>query len=189
MGARVSAGGFFSGAARLLHRHYRDAIDHGMALECRQAGLPSDIQVAPGVYLSLYILGHMNSVFIYARNFLGIPTDWNFAIGAPTGLIHEAWNIHLLPHYALGVFFVLSHLASGLRMVLIAHGVDRLAANRLWGACVAISAFISAAIIAGMCGVRIATAAACSDWSRARAGHRCRCSWWSWTLWLCEFEP
>ena len=32
----------------------------------------------------------MNSVFIYARSFLGIPTDWNFAIGAPTGLIHES---------------------------------------------------------------------------------------------------
>jgi hypothetical protein len=53
------------------------------------------------------------------------------------------------------VFFVLSHLASGLRVVLIAHGVDRRAANRLWGAGVAISALISAAIIAGMCGVRI----------------------------------
>jgi len=112
-------------------------------------------QVASGAYLSLYILGHMNSVFIYARTFLGIPTDWNFAIGAPTGLIHDAWNIRLLPHYALGAFFVLSHLASGLRVVLIAHGVDRRAANRLWGAGVAISAGISAAIIAGMCGVRI----------------------------------
>jgi len=97
----------------------------------------------------------MNSVFIYARGFLGIWTDWNFAIGAPTGLIHDAWNIRLLPHYALGVFFVLSHLASGLRVVLIAHGVDRPAANRLWGAGVAISAVTSAAIIAGMCGVRI----------------------------------
>jgi len=40
-------------------------------------------------------------------------------------------------------------------MVLIAHGVDRLAANRLWGAGIAISAFISAATIAGMCGIRI----------------------------------
>lgn len=44
-------------------------------------------------YLSLFILGHMNSVFIYARSFLGIPTDWNFALRAPSGLIHDAWNI------------------------------------------------------------------------------------------------
>ena len=112
-------------------------------------------QVASGAYLSLFILGHMNSVFIYARSFLGIPTDWNFAIGAPTGLIHDAWNIRLLPHYALGVFFVLSHIASGLRVVLIAHGVDRRNADRLWMTCVAMSIVVAAAIIAGMCGVRI----------------------------------
>ncbi|MGE5524092.1 MAG: hypothetical protein ACM3SS_10260 [Rhodospirillaceae bacterium] len=111
-------------------------------------------QVASGAYLSLFILGHMNSVFIYARSFLGIPTDWNFAIGAPTGLIHDAWNIRLLPHYALGVFFVLSHIASGLRVVLSAHGVDRRNADRLWMTCVAMSIVVAAAIIAGMCGVR-----------------------------------
>ena len=112
-------------------------------------------QVASGAYLSVYILGHMNSVFVYARSFLGIPTDWNFMTGAPTGLIHDAWNIRLLPHYALGAFFVLSHLASGLRVVLIAHGVDQRNADRLWRVCVAMSAIIATAIIAGMCGVRI----------------------------------
>jgi hypothetical protein len=116
-------------------------------------------QVASGAYLSMFILGHMNSVFIYARSFLGIPTDWNFAIGAPTGLIHDAWNIRLLPHYALGVFFVLSHIASGLRVVLIAHGVAQRTADRIWGAGVALSAIVAAAIIAGMCGVRIGSSA------------------------------
>jgi len=118
-------------------------------------GIHRTYQVASGAYLSLFILGHMNSVFIYARSFLGVPTDWNFAIGAPTGLIHDAWNIRLLPHYALGVFFVLSHIASGLRVVLIAHGVDRRKADSLWMICVAISVVVAAAIIAGMCGVRI----------------------------------
>jgi len=118
-------------------------------------GFHRTYQVASGAYLSLFILGHMNSVFIYARSFLGIPTDWNFAIGAPTGLIHDAWNIRLLPHYALGVFFVLSHIASGLRVVLIAHGVDRRNADPLWMICVAISIVVAAAIITGMCGVRI----------------------------------
>ncbi|WP_377831040.1 hypothetical protein ACFKHW_40325 (plasmid) [Bradyrhizobium lupini] len=134
-------------------------IGTGLFLAWRWSAAPQrfhrTFQVASGAYLSLYILGHMNSVFIYARTFLGIPTDWNFAIGAPTGLIHDAWNIRLLPHYALGVFFVLSHLASGLRVVLIAHGVNGGAANRLWGAGVAASAVISAAIIVGMCGVQV----------------------------------
>jgi hypothetical protein len=97
----------------------------------------------------------MNSVFIYARRFLGIPTDWNFAIGAPTGLLHDAWNIRLFPHYALGVFFVLSHITSGARVVMIAHGIAERYANRLWSVSAAFSAVIAAAIMAGMCGVRI----------------------------------
>jgi hypothetical protein len=118
-------------------------------------GFHRTYQVASGAYLSLFMLGHMNSVFIYARSFLGIPTDWDFAIGAPAGPIHDAWNIRLLPHYALGVFFVLSHIASGLRVVLIAHGVAQRTVDRIWGAGVALSAIVAAAIIAGMCGVRI----------------------------------
>ncbi|WP_063985042.1 hypothetical protein [Bradyrhizobium sp.] len=134
-------------------------IGTGLFLAWRWSAAVHDFQrtyqVASGAYLSLFILGHMNSVFVYARSFLGIPTDWNFAIGAPTGLIQDAWNIRLLPHYALGAFFVLSHLASGLRVALIAHGVDQRNADRLWHVCVAMSAIVAAAIIAGMCGVRI----------------------------------
>src|SRR2546423_4649390 len=66
-------------------------IGTGLFLAWRWSAAPQGFhrtfQVASGAYLSMYILGHMNSVFIYARSFLGIPTDWNFAIGAPTGLI------------------------------------------------------------------------------------------------------
>jgi hypothetical protein len=138
-------------------------IGTGLYLAWRRSAAPQGFhrtyQVASGAYLSLFILGHMNSVFVYARSFLGIPTDWNFAIGAPTGLIHDAWNIRLLPHYALGVFFVLSHIVSGLRVVLIAHGVAPRQADRFWGVGVALSAIAAAAIIAGLCGVRIGATA------------------------------
>jgi hypothetical protein len=134
-------------------------IGTGLFLTWRWSAAPQPFhrtfQVASGAYLSLFILGHMNSVFIYARRFLRIPTDWNFATGAPTGLIHDGWNIRLLPHYALGVFFVLSHIASGLRVVLISHGLARSYADRLWGAAVALGAMTAAAIIAAMCGVRL----------------------------------
>lgn len=134
-------------------------VGTGLYLAWRWSAAPQDFhrtyQVASGAYLSMYILGHMNSVFVYARRFLGIPTDWNFAVGAPTGLIHDAWNIRLLPHYALGTFFVLSHITSGLRVILIAHGMDRRYADRIWATGVALGAIVAAAIIAGMCGVRI----------------------------------
>ena len=134
-------------------------IATGLRLAWRWSGVRADarrvFQVASGLYLSVYILGHMNSVFIYARTYLKIDTGWAFATGAPTGLIHDPWNIRLLPHYALGVFFVLGHLASGLRQVLLAHHAPAPLVNRLWAGALAASAAISAAIILGMCGVRV----------------------------------
>ena len=131
----------------------------GFRLAWRWSALPADwrrvFQIASGFYLSVFILGHMNYVFIYARTVQKIDTGWDFAIGAPTGLLYDAWNIRLLPHYTLGVFFVLAHLASGLRVVLLAHSVNPRWVNRTWSAGVLISFAIAAAIIAGMCGARI----------------------------------
>ncbi|WP_149086555.1 hypothetical protein [Pseudomonas prosekii] len=112
-------------------------------------------QIATGVFMSVFILGHMNSVFIFARTWLDIPTDWAFAAGLPTGLIHDAWNIRLLPHYALGVFFVLAHLASGLRVVMLAHDAKMSTANRFWWSGVLLSAVVSAAIMCGMTGLKL----------------------------------
>lgn len=112
-------------------------------------------QIASGFYLSLFVLGHMNSVFVFARAYLHINTGWGFATGAPTGLIHDAWNIRLLPHYWLGVFFVLSHLATGLRVILSAHGGDRVLLSRLWGVSLVASALVASLILAGMCGLRL----------------------------------
>ena len=129
----------------------------GFRLAWRWSGLSADgrrvFQVASGFYLSVFILGHMNSVFIYARTVLRIDTGWNFATGAPAGLLYGAGR--LIPHYALGVFFVLAHLVSGLRVVLLAHGADRRWVDPAWNVGVVVSVAISAAIIAGMCGARI----------------------------------
>lgn len=134
-------------------------IGSGLALAWRWSGGTAPpfrvFQVASGLYLSIFILGHMNSVFIFARTYSKIDTGWAFATGAPTGLIHDSWNIRLLPHYWLGVFFVLSHLASGLRVVLAAHGLAEATAARVWTAGLVVSALIATGIIAGMCGIRV----------------------------------
>jgi hypothetical protein len=85
-------------------------IGMGLFFVWRRTGAPSDrfrtFQIASGVYLAFYVLGHMDSVFIFARTYLGIDTGWSFATGAPTGLVKDPWNIRLVPHYWLGVFFV-----------------------------------------------------------------------------------
>src|SRR5262249_45712920 len=65
----------------------------GLFFAWRLTAAPSDrfrpFQIASGVYLAFYVLGHMNSVFIFARAYLGIDTDWGFATGAPAGLVKD----------------------------------------------------------------------------------------------------
>jgi hypothetical protein len=112
-------------------------------------------QLASGIYLAFYVIGHMNSVFIFARTFLGIDTDWAFATGAPQGLIRDPWNIRLVPHYWLGVFFVLSHLSSGLRGVLLAHGWQKSVADRVMIGGSLTGGLVATLIMLGLCGMRI----------------------------------
>jgi hypothetical protein len=117
--------------------------------------LPRAIQVASGIYLSAFIITHLNSALISARMVHHIETNWAWASGGESGLIMDAWNIRLVPHYALGVFFVMTHVFCGLRVVLLAHGMREPVANRiLWGG-MSFAAVLSAAIMSGLCGVRV----------------------------------
>jgi hypothetical protein len=97
----------------------------------------------------------MNSVFIFARTYLGIDSGWGFATGAPTGLVRDSWNIRLVPHYWLGVFFVLAHLAAGARVILIGHGVRKAFADGVMIGGAIIAGIIATVIILGMCGMRV----------------------------------
>jgi hypothetical protein len=112
-------------------------------------------QIATGIFLAAYVLGHMNSVFVFGRLYLGIDTDWAFATGAPAGLVKDAWNIRLVPHYGLGVFFVLSHLAAGGRAVMLSHGVRQRYADRFLIGSATAAGFVAFVIIFGMCGARL----------------------------------
>jgi hypothetical protein len=118
---------------------------------------PSDLrrtlQIASGAYLLFFVPGHMNSVFVYARAIANIPTDWNFATGAPTGILLDAWNIRLLPHYLLGVFFVITHLILGARGISLAHHMSLRTADRLSSTGIAGAAILAIAILLGMIGV------------------------------------
>jgi hypothetical protein len=134
-------------------------IGTGLYFVWRLTAAPSDrfrtFQIASGVYLAFYVLGHMDSVFIFARTYLGIDTDWSFATGAPTGLVKDPWNIRLVPHYWLGVFFVLAHLAAGARVVIMAHGVSKAFADRFMVGGAVVAGIIATVIMLGMCGMRV----------------------------------
>lgn len=134
-------------------------VGSGVYLATHIGARPMDrfrtFQIATGIFLAAYVLGHMNSVFVFARLYLGIDSDWAFATGAPAGLIKDAWNIRLVPHYGLGVFFVLSHLAAGARAVMLSHGVAKRYADRFAIGSATAAGFIAFAIMFGMCGARL----------------------------------
>nr|WP_314578080.1 hypothetical protein [uncultured Pseudomonas sp.] len=111
-------------------------------------------QVASGACIAMFALCHMNSVFIMARTILGIHTDYVFATGGGK-MIPDPWAIRLFPHYALGGFFVLAHLCCGLRVVALAHGLNRALANKLWWVGAVGSAVVSLTIMLGLIGVRV----------------------------------
>jgi len=134
-------------------------VGTGLFFVWRLTAAPSDrfrtFQIASGVYLAFYVLGHMDSVFIFARTYLGIDTGWDFATGAPTGLVKDRWNIRLVPHYWLGAFFVLAHLAAGARGVMMANGVSKAFADRFMVGGAVVAGLVATVIMLGMCGMRV----------------------------------
>ena len=137
-------------------------VGSGIYLATRATAEPTDrfrtFQIGSGIFLAAYVLGHMNSVFVFARLYLGIDSDWGFATGAPAGLIKDAWNIRLVPHYGLGLFFVLSHLAAGGRAVMLSHRVRRQYADRFLIGSATAAAVVALAIMFGACGGRLSFA-------------------------------
>jgi succinate dehydrogenase/fumarate reductase cytochrome b subunit len=131
----------------------------GLRLAWNWSAVGSDnyriFQVGSGVFLAVFILGHLNAVFVFARTYAGIETGWDFASGDPVGMIHDPWGIRLLPHYSIGVFFIITHLFSGLRGVMLAHGASQLKANQIWLGGAVFGALISLLIMLGITGVRL----------------------------------
>ena len=82
-------------------------------------------------------------------------SDWAFATGAPSGLVKDAWNIRLVPHHGLGVFFVLSHLAAGARGLMLSYSVDRRHAERFLIGGATAAGLVASVILFGMCGARL----------------------------------
>jgi hypothetical protein len=112
------------------------------------------LQTATGAYLVAFIASHINSVFVLARYF-GTDTDYAWATYQPIGLVRDAWSERLIPHYSLGVLFVLAHIACGLRTVMLGHGVSIHKANRICWALIAAGSMWTVIIVAGMLGVRV----------------------------------
>jgi len=96
-----------------------------------RADLFRTVQTSTGAFLTAFIASHLNAVFILGRAVTKVDTTFLWASGAPVGLLPDAWNVRLLPHYSLGVWFVIIHMGLGLRGVLLAHRVSPPTADRI----------------------------------------------------------
>jgi hypothetical protein len=130
----------------------------GLTLWSPKTRAPADVwttlQTASGIYLAVYLASHVNSIFVLARHF-GIETDWDWAAGAPLGVLRDAWDIRLLPHYSLAVFMVLTHLSCGLRGILVAHQFPSARADRVTWLLIGFSAAVAFAITVALVGGRL----------------------------------
>ena len=106
----------------------------GVILFWRATAARSDLyrtlQTSTGAFLTAFIVSHLNAVFILGRAVTKVDTNFLWASGAPVGLLPDAWNVRLIPHYSLGVWFVITHMGLGLRGVLLAHQVSPSLADR-----------------------------------------------------------
>jgi hypothetical protein len=129
----------------------------GLTLFWRATATRSDLyqtlQTSTGAFLTAFIVSHLNAVFILGRAVGKVDTTFLWASGAPVGLLPDAWNVRLIPHYSLGVWFVITHMGLGLRRVLLFHGVSLAAADRIAWAAGAVGAALAVTITVAQLGV------------------------------------
>jgi hypothetical protein len=108
------------------------------------------VQAASGVYVGVFLCSHVRAV-LTARQ-LGIETDWTFASGPDSLLDGMGMSGRLIPHYFLGTLCLIVHVACGLRVVLLQHGIARAAGNRVLYGLSAVAIVVTAASCAALLG-------------------------------------
>ncbi len=130
----------------------------GTVLVGRRLRMPSDflgtIQTMSGVYVGVYFLAHMTAVF--AARYAGTDTNWSWLTRPHDSMLVSLSNLRLLAHYWVGPIAIVTHVACGLRMVLLQHDTSPAAANRLALALMAVGVVVSAVILAALLNVHVA---------------------------------
>ena len=107
----------------------------------------STLQMATGTYLMMFLASHVSAVF-RARLLRNRDTDWSWLSGGE--LLSDAWSARLVPYYFLAVISLAVHVACGLRVVMVGHGMRVGRGNALVASFAALATLGSSLILAGL---------------------------------------
>jgi hypothetical protein len=93
---------------------------------------------------------------VFAARYAGTDTNWNWLTNNDTGMLVSLSSLRLIAHYWVGPVAIITHLACGLRMVLLQHEVSPAIATRLVPAFMTLGIVISSVILVGLFSVHIA---------------------------------
>jgi hypothetical protein len=167
----IVSGADHIGVMKIIRLVYRNAIIEpllltliafqvmsGFVLVRRRLARASDffgtLQTLTGVYVGIYLLGHMTAAF--AARGAGTDTNWNWLTSDDRGLLFFLSGFALVGHYWVGPIAIVTHVACGLRGVAMAHGVSEPAAGRLAWSLIGSGVVASSIILAGLLGAHIA---------------------------------
>jgi succinate dehydrogenase/fumarate reductase cytochrome b subunit len=105
------------------------------------------LQISTGAYLMVFLLSHVSAVF-RARLLRHTDTDWNWLSGGE--LLTDPWSARLVPYYFVAVIALAVHVACGLRVIAIGHGMRVARGNVLVAVFAILSALGSSLILAGL---------------------------------------
>lgn len=112
------------------------------------------LQTMTGVYVGIYLLAHMTAAFS-ARG-AGTDTNWNWLTDNDQGLLDHLSSFTLVAHYWVGPVAIVTHVACGLRNVMMEHGISPAGAGRMAWSLIGLGIAASSVILAGLVGVHIA---------------------------------
>lgn len=112
------------------------------------------LQTMTGIYVAVFFLGHLTAVF--AARHAGIDTNWNWLTDNDRGLLSALGSLGLVAHYWVGPVAIVTHLACGLRALMLQHHAPAARANALAFGLMGLAVVASSAILAGLLGVHIA---------------------------------
>lgn len=133
-------------------------IVSGSVLVRRRLDRPSDffgtLQTLTGVYVGVYLLAHMTAAF--SARYAGTDTNWNWLTNDDKGLLAYLSFFPLVAHYWVGPVAIVTHVACGLRVVMLEHRIPQIRATQAaWGLIIA-GSLASSIILAGLLGAHIA---------------------------------